>query len=167
MQNHDHETISKSQRKRELDELRQLGQKLLEFSEDSLRQLALPELLLEAVLAGRKITSHGAHKRQLQYIGKLLKEIDATPVRVAVAAREHQHDTSTREFHQLESLRDQLLAAGDDAIPAVLASYPQTDRQRLRKLVRQARQQQVTGQPAGATRALFRYLRELQDAPEY
>jgi ribosome-associated protein len=167
MQDHDHDTISKSQRKRELDELKQLGQKLLDFSEDSLRRLGLPELLLDAVLTGKKITSHVAHKRHLQYIGKLLKEFDATPVRAAVEAREHQHDTSTREFHLLESLRDQLLVRGDAAIPAVLAQFPRTDRQHLRKLVRQARQQQTTGQPAGAARALFRYLRELQDAPEY
>jgi len=167
MQDHDDDTISKSQRKRELDGLRQLGQKLLDFSEDSLRRLGLPELLLDAVLAGKKITSHVARKRHLQYIGKLLKEIDAAPVRAAVEAREHQHDTSTREFHLLESLRDQLLARGDEAIPAVLAQFPRTDRQHLRKLVRQARQQHATGQPAGAARALFRYLRELQDAPEY
>jgi len=167
MQDHDYDTISKSQRKRELDDLKQLGQKLLDFSEDSLRRLGLPELLLDAVLTGKKITSHVARKRHLQYIGKLLKEFDATPVRAAVEAREHQHDTSTREFHLLESLRDQLLARGDAAIPAVLAQFPRTDRQHLRKLVRQARQQQTTGQPAGAARALFRYLRELQDAPEY
>ncbi|MGD2111815.1 MAG: ribosome biogenesis factor YjgA [Gammaproteobacteria bacterium] len=161
------DVVSKSQRKRELDELKQLGVKLLDFSEDSLRRLDLPEQLLEAVLTGRKITSHGARKRQLQYIGKLLKVFDATSVREAVAAREHQHDTATREFQRLEALRERLLAAGDDAVPAVLELFPRADRARLRKLVRQARQQQATGQPAGATRALFRYLRDLQGAPGY
>jgi ribosome-associated protein len=167
MSDHANDEISKSQRKRDLAELRQLGRKLLDFSEDSLRKLDLPEPLLEAVLTGKRITSHVAHKRQLQYIGKLLNEFDATPVRAAVAAREHQHDTSTREFHRLESLREQLLAEGDAAIPAVLAQFPRTDRAHLRKLVRQARQEQATGQPPGAARALFRYLRELQDAPEF
>lgn len=166
MTDRDHEAISKSQRKRDLGELKELGLKLLAFSEDSLRRLDLPEPLLEAVLEGKRITSHVARKRQLQYIGKLMKEFDAEPVRAAVAAREHQHDTSTREFHELESLRERLLAEGDAAIPAVLGLYPQSDRQHLRKLVRQARQQQLTGQPAGAARALFRYLRELQDAAE-
>ena len=167
MHEHDQETVSKSQRKRELDELKQLGQKLLDFSEESLRRLGLPELLLDALMAGKKITSHVARKRQLQYIGKLLNEYDATPAREAVAAREHQRDTSTREFHLLETLRDRLLAHGDEALPEVLAQFPHTDRQHLRKLVRQARQQQISGQPAGAARALFRYLRELQDTPEY
>ncbi|MEZ5543004.1 MAG: ribosome biogenesis factor YjgA [Pseudomonadota bacterium] len=166
MTDRDHEAISKSQRKRDLGELKELGLKLLAFSEDSLRRLDLPEPLLEAVLEGKRITSHVARKRQLQYIGKLMKEFDAEPVRAAVAAREHQHDTSTREFHELEALRERLLAEGDAAIPAVLGLFPQSDRQHLRKLVRQARQQQLTGQPAGAARALFRYLRELQDAAE-
>jgi len=162
----DHDEISKSQRKRELDDLKQLGLRLLNFSEDSLRRLDLPEQLLDAVLTARKITSNSARKRQLQYIGKLMKEIDATAIREAVEAREHQHDTSTLQFHQLESLRDQLLARGDEAVPAVLAQYPRTDRQHLRKLVRQARQQQATGQPPSAARALFRYLRELQEESE-
>jgi len=167
MPHHDRDTVSKSQRKRDLDELRQLGAKLLDFSEDSLRRMELPEALLEAVLTGKRITSHVARKRQLQYIGKLMKTIDAAPVREAVAAREHQHDTTTREFHRLESLRDRLLVAGDDAVPAVLAQFPRADRQRLRKLVRQARQEQATGQPAGAARALFRFLRELQQGAQY
>lgn len=161
----DEEGISKSQRKRDLTELRNLGGKLLDYSEDSLRAMGLPERLLEAVLEGRRITSHVARKRQLHYIGKLMKEYDTTPVREAVTAREHQHDTSTRAFHELEGLRERLLAEGDDALPDVLAQFPRTDRARLRKLVRQARQEQSTGQPAGAGRALFRYLRELQDAP--
>lgn len=161
----DEEGISKSQRKRDLAELRDLGIKLLDFSEESLRALALPERLLEAVLEGKRITSHVARKRQLHYIGKLMKGYDPTPVREAIAAREHQHDTSTRTFHELEGLRERLISEGDDALPAVLAQFPRTDRAHLRKLVRQARQEQSTGQPAGAGRALFRYLRELQDSP--
>jgi ribosome-associated protein len=165
MDHRDHEEISKSQRKRELDELKQLGLKLVDFSEDSLRRLAIPDQLFEAVMTAKKITSRVARKRQLQYIGKLMKEIDDTPIRQAVEAREHQHDTSTRAFHLLETLRDKLLAEGDDAVPAVLAQFPQADRPHLRKLVRQARQQQATGQPVGAARALFQYLRELQETP--
>ena len=163
----DQEEISKSQRKRELHDLKQLGLKLLEFSDDALRQLNLPETLLDALLTAKKIHSNSARKRQLQYIGKLMKEIDAQPIRAVVQAREHQHLTTTREFHLLESLRDTLLVKGDDALPTVLAEFPRTDRQHLRKLVRQARQEQETGQPPGAARALFRYLRELQEEPEY
>ena len=163
----DQTEISKSQRKREMDELKRLGMELLEFSDDALRQLPLPETLLEALRTGKRITSNNARKRQMQYIGKLLKDIDATPLHAAVDARKHQHATHTREFHQIEELRDKLILEGDRALPAVLAVFPHTDRQHLRKLLRQARREQETGQPPRATRLLFRYLRELQEQPDY
>jgi len=159
--------ISKSQRKREMDELKSLGMELLEFSDDALRQLQLPEVLLEALRTGKRITSNNARKRQIQYIGKLLKDIDATPLHAAVDARNHQHATHTREFHQLEELRDKLILEGDQALPALLALFPRTDRQHLRKLIRQARREQETRQPPRAARLLFRYLRELQEEPDY
>jgi len=170
MQDTDYEAeqgISKSQRKRELDELKALGWKLLEFSDDALRQMLLPDQLLEAIRTAKKISAHGARKRQMQYIGKLMRDIDAAPVRAAVAAREHQQDTSTRSFHQIEELRDRLIAEGDSAVPDVLARFPRGDRQRLRKLVRQARTELETGQPPRAARTLFRYLRELQEEPDF
>ncbi len=159
--------ISKTQRKRDLHALKELGIKLLDFSDDSLRQLDLPEKLLEALLTAKKITSNVARKRQLAYVGKLMKEIDPAPIQAIVQAREHQHLTSTREFHLLEDLREQLLVEGDAALPAVLEHFPRTDRQYLRKLVRQAQSEQTRGQPQGAARRLFRYLRELQTAPDY
>jgi len=158
--------ISKSQRKRDLAELKSLGMELLEFSDDALRQLMLPEVLLEALRTAKRITSNNARKRQLQYIGKLLKDVDAAPLREAVDARNHQHATHTREFHQLEELRDKLILEGDRALPEVLALYPHTDRQHLRKLLRQARKELDNKQPPRASRLLFRYLRELQAEPD-
>lgn len=158
--------ISKSQRKREMDELKQLGSELLEFTDDALRQLCLPDELLDAIRTAQRINSHGARKRQLQYIGKLMRGIDETPIRQAIEARDHQQSTHTREFHLLEELREKLLARGDSALPDVLAQFPRTDRQHLRKLVRQARKEQEAGQPPRAARLIFRYLRELQEESE-
>ena len=158
----DQDEISKSRRKRELQELKKLGEILLDFSDDSLRQLMLPENLLDALGTARKIHSHGARKRQLQYIGKLMKDIDMAPVRQAIEARDRQHDSHSREFHRLETLREQLLADSDSALPAVLAHFPHADRPHLRKLVSQARKERDSGQPPRAYRLLFRYLRELQ-----
>ncbi len=163
----DQQEISKSQRKRDLHELKSLGIDLLEFSDDALRQLRMPDVLLEALRTAKRINSNSARKRQLQYIGKLLKDTDVTPLREAVEARKHQHATHTREFHQLEDLRDRLILEGDTALPRVLALFPRTDRQHLRKLVRQARREQETRQPPRASRLLFRYLRELQEEPDY
>jgi len=164
--NDNQDEISKSQRKRDMDSLKKLGTNLLEFSDDALRQL-LPEVLLEAMRTAKRITSNNARKRQMQYIGKLLKEVDATPLHEAVEARNHQHSTHTKGFHRLEALRDKLIAEGDSALPEVLALFPHTDRQHLRKLVRQARKEQETKQPPRASRLLFRYLRELQEEPGY
>ena len=158
---------SKSQRKRDMDELKRLGMELLEFSDDALRELLLPEVLLEALRTGKRITSNNARKRQMQYIGKLLKDVDAAPLHAAVDVRNHQHATHTREFHQLEELRDKLILEGDSALPAVLALFPRTDRQYLRKLIKQARKEHETRQPPRASRLLFRYLRELQEQPDY
>lgn len=159
--------ISKSQRKRELDDLKKLGSELLEFSDDALRQLMIADVLLEALRTARRITSNSARKRQLQYIGKLLKDEDAAPLQAAVDARNHQHLTHTRDFHKIEELRDKLIKEGDSALPDVLALFPHTDRQHLRKLIRQTRKELETRQPPRASRLLFRYLRELQDEPEY
>jgi ribosome-associated protein len=158
---------SKSQRKRDLDELRQLGRELLGFSDAALRELQLPETLLDALRTAQKIRAHGAQKRQLQYIGKLLREVDDTPIREAIETRDRQHATHTRGFHQLEELRDKLLAEGDAALGEAMALFPLADRQHLRKLVRQARHQHQQKQPPRAARQLFRYLRELREAPDY
>jgi ribosome-associated protein len=158
---------SKSQRKRDLDELRQLGHALLGFSDDALRQLQLPETLLEALRAAQKIRAHGALKRQLQYIGKLLREVDDAPIREAIELRNRQHIAHTREFHRLEALRDHLLTGEDAALAETLALFPLAERPLLRKLVRQARQEHDQKQQPRAARQLFRYLRELQEAPDY
>ena len=167
MEDDDHLEISKSQRKRDLDELKKLGSELLEFSDDALRQLEMSEVLLAALRTARRITSNSARKRQMQYIGKLLKDEDADPLIAAVNARHHQHATHTRDFHKLEELRDKLIREGDSALADVQALFPRADRQHLRKLVRQARKELETNQPARASRLLFRALRELQEQPEY
>jgi ribosome-associated protein len=167
MNHDDRDETSKSQRKRDIQELKRLGVELLGFSDDALRQLLLPEVLLDALRTAKRIHSNGARKRQMQYIGKLMQDIDATPVRQAIEDRNRQHATHTREFHLLETLREQLIADGDSVLPAALAQFPHADRQHLRKLVRQARKEQETRQPPRASRLLFRYLRELQEEPDY
>ena len=96
-----------------------------------------------------------------------MRDIDVTPVRKAVDAADHHQSSWTREFHLLEELREKLLAEGDSALPEVLSHFPRCDRQHLRKLVRQAKKELETRQPPRASRLLFRYLRELQDEPDY
>jgi ribosome-associated protein len=155
---------SKTRRKRDMEALQELGSELLNFSDEVLLQMDLPETLRDAVQAARKIRSHGARKRQLQYIGKLMRDIDPAPVRAAIEAQEHRQDTGTRAFHLLEELRDALVLQGDPALATVLEHFPLADRQHLRKLTRQARREHEEHQPPKASRQLFRYLRELQEA---
>lgn len=162
---HDHAgKPSKTRRKHDMEALQALGRELLNFSDDALQQLALPEGLLDAVLAARKITAHGAQRRQLQYIGKLMRGVDPEPIKAAIAAREHQQDTHNQAFHLLEDLREALIVEADSALAVVLEHFPQADRQHLRKLARQARKEHNEKQPPRASRRLFRYLRELQEA---
>jgi ribosome-associated protein len=155
---------SKTRRKRDVEALQELGSALLDFSEEQLQQLDLPEKLLDAVREAGRIHAYGARRRQLQYIGKLMRDIDPAPIRAAIAAREHQQETHTQAFHLLEDLRDALLLQGDAALGTVLEHFPLADRQHLRKLARQARREHDEHQPPKASRRLFRYLRELQEA---
>jgi ribosome-associated protein len=103
----------------------------------------------------------------MQFIGRLMRDIDATPIRQAIDAADHQQSSQTKEFHLIEDLREKLLAEGDDALPEVLSHFPRCDRQHLRKLARQAKKEQEAHQPPRASRQLFRYLRELQEEPGY
>lgn len=157
--------VSKTRRKREMEAMQKLGEALLGFDTDALAKLDLPDQLLEALHTANRIKSHGARRRQLQYIGKLMRQIDTEPIEAAVHAREHQHTTNTQEFHRLEELREALITGGDSALASVMEQFPLADRQRLRKLTRQARKEHADKQPPKASRTLFRYLRELQEEP--
>lgn len=159
----DQAPVSKTRRKREMQALRNLGEELLSFDGKALQKLGLPDKLLEALHTATRIKSHGARRRQLQYIGKLMRQVDTAPIEAAVHAQRHQETTHTREFHLLEELREALITGGDAALVTVLKHFPLADRQRLRKLARQAGREHEDNQPPKAARTLFRYLRELQE----
>ena len=160
------EAPSKSRRKRDMLELQKLGEELLAFSDAALREMGLPEPLFEAIESARRIKAHGGRRRQLQYIGKLMRTLDTVPIRAAIASRQQQETTHTRAFHRLEGLREALIDDADAALAGVLEDYPAADRQQLRRLARQARTERENHQPPRAARALFRYLRDLQEASD-
>ena len=162
-EHNDQAQVSKTRRKRTMEALQKLGEALLTFDNDALLKLDLPEPLLDALHTANRIKAHGARRRQLQYIGKLMRQLDTAPIEAAVQARQHQHTTNTREFHLLEELREALITGGDTTLATVLQHFPMADRQRLRKLARQARKEREDNQPPKASRTLFRYLRELQE----
>src|SRR5512145_2029455 len=112
---------SKSLRKRQSTDLQALGETLIELPASELAELPLPENLRDAVELARRITAHGGLYRQKQYIGKLMRKIDAEPIRAALAARKDRERVAAMRFRKVEHWRDRLLADGPQAIDALLA----------------------------------------------
>jgi ribosome-associated protein len=159
----DPEAPSKSRRKRDMLALQKLGEELLAFPVATLQDMGLPEPLFEAIETARRIKAHGGRRRQLQYIGKLMRNLDTASIREAIASRRQQQSTHTRAFHRLEGLREALIDDADAALAVVFEEFPAADRQHLRRLARQARTERDNHQPPRAARVLFRYLRDLQE----
>ena len=151
--------ISKSQLKREAHAITRLGEQLVELDEKKLRQFELPENILDAVLAARKIRAHGARKRQLLYLGKLLRTIDTSDISARLASLNNQSKEDAAAFQRLEQWRDRLLA-DDQALTELLNEHPALDVQHIRQLIRTARKEQQETKPPAAARSLFRYLRD-------
>ncbi len=154
---------SKSQVKREMSALQVLGETLVALSAHELERIPLPEKLHDAVVAARGMTQRGARKRQLQYIGKVMRNVDPEPIREHLAELQSRSRQSASRQHHLERLRDLLLNEGDAAMDEVLLVLPGAERTHLRQLMREAHKEMLHNKPPHASRALFRYLRDLQD----
>jgi ribosome-associated protein len=152
--------ISKTQRKREMHALQDLGEILVELPADHLRQVDLPEHLRDAILEARKITRWGARRRQLQYIGRLMREVDVTAIRPQLERWSRASAQEAARSRRVEQWRDRLLNE-ESALTELLAHFPQADAQHLRTLTRNAKQEAAHDKPPRSARALFRVLREL------
>ena len=160
MQDNDHEQeLSKTQIKQRMHELQEIGEVLVELPKEKLKQLNLPETLYEAVLEARRITAHGGRRRQLQYIGKLMRGIDDAPIRAKLDEWNGNHAEETALLHRLENWRLRLIE-DDAALSEFLAQYPDFDVQHLRVLIRNSRKEQQLGKPPKSSRELFKLLRE-------
>lgn len=154
---------SKSARKREMLALQALGESLLALNDQQLAQLPVAdERLLQAIREARAIRSNSARRRHLQFIGKLMRDIDPEPLQRSLQSLHQGHKQDNESFHRLEKLRDDTLAAGPRGVELVIAQWPQADRQQLRQLVLQHQREAQHGKPPAASRKLFRYLRDLQ-----
>lgn len=159
----DNQIKSKSQRKREMTALQDLGDKLVKMPDAVLARIELPDVLRDAVDQARKIKAREGLRRQMQYIGRLMREVDAEAVRRSVEAVELRHRGDVRAFHDLERWRERLIEEGDPAVDAFVSHYPDADRQRLRQLTRSARREQGVEGASRSARLLFRYLRDIQE----
>ncbi len=159
----DDEKPSKSELKRQMTQLQKLGEQLLNLQPVELEKMQLPETLLEALALARRIKSREGKRRQLQYIGKLMRSIDAEPIRLHLQQREQGQQLAQRRFHQLEQMRDRLVNNGTGEIEQVMARFPTADRTRLGHLVRAAGRERENHQAPKSARRLFRYLRDLDE----
>ena len=148
---------TKSARKRESTALQQLGSALVDLSPGHLHGMDLPETLRAAVLEAQRIRSRGALRRQIQYIGRLMRDVDPAPLIEQLSALRAGSDHAKAELHEVERWRARLLA-DDDALTDWLNRYPVSDVQRLRQLIREARRESADGRPPRANRSLFRLL---------
>lgn len=165
------ERPSKTQRKQAMHDLQELGEALLTLPASRVAALNLPERLQDALAETRRTRSFEGKRRQMQLIGKLMRLVDAEPIREAVAAFRLGHAQDALTLHEAERWRAELIA-GDDALTRWMAAYPATDVQQLRSLVRSARKDAVpdaapgVGQRQGrAFRDLFQLVRETLARP--
>jgi ribosome-associated protein len=155
--------VSKTQQKRAMLDLQALGIALVDLSAAQLAALALPAPLAAAVADARRMSQHGARRRQLQYIGKLMRDLDPEPIREQLAALRGQSARAAARQRRLEDWRARLLE-DDGALTAFAQEFPAADLQALRTAIRNARREQAGAKPPRAYREIFRLLREAQSA---
>lgn len=158
---------SKSELKRQSTDLQALGEQLIGLPENELDALPLPEILRDAVMLARRITAHGGLYRQKQYIGKLMRKIDAEPIRIAIAAKRDGERVAALRFRRIEQWRDRLILEGPQAIEVLRAeTNVATDAAALGSLIHRARREKDRGETPVASRELFKVLRAAFAAAE-
>lgn len=152
------EWISKTKMKKQMNDLQDLGVSLTKLAPDTLKKIGLPEQLLEAVLTHKKITSNSAKKRQTQYIGRLMREIDPEPIEAYLAQLKGENTAHNALLQRIEQTRDKLIA-DDNALTDFIAAYPEADASELRTLIRNTRKERELNKPPKNFRALFQALK--------
>jgi len=157
--------VSKSEIKRDAEELKRLGVELVELGKNALEKMPLDDDLRAAIELAQKIKKEG-RRRQLQLVGKMMRSRDVEPIRQALDKLKNRHNQQVSLFHKLEALRDRLVDEGDEAISEVLRLYPEADRQQLRVLIRNAQKEKAANKPPKSYRQIFSYLRELAESQD-
>ena len=166
MQKHDDNTDemdlppSKTRIKQQMHDLQGIGEQLVELSNDRLKELDLPEHLFDAVREMKRINKFGAQRRQMQFIGRLMREVETAPIVAKLevwSGKSHQH---IAWLHQIERWRDRLLE-DESALTELLADHPGSDAQRLRALIRNALKEKEQAKPPKSYREIFQILREI------
>ncbi len=155
---------SRSQNRREALEILALGETLVELTPAQLSRLPIPEDLMSHIEYTKRITSHGARKRQLAFLAKQMRREEDETLDAIRDALDANSEISRREvaiLHRAEHWRERLMAEGDAALTALLDEHPAADRQQLRTLVRNAQAERDKNKPPRAFREIFQVLRAL------
>ncbi|MDF0604763.1 DUF615 domain-containing protein [Neisseriaceae bacterium TC5R-5] len=162
--NPDDSLVSKSQRKRDMDALQDLGRELVDLSKETLKKMQLSEDLLTAILDYKRFTAHGALRRQLQYIGKLMRDVDPEPIQQYLQVLKGESAEHTAWQHLLERWRERLLD-DDQMLARFVTDFPDADPQMLRTLIRNARKEKLDNKPPKSFRLLYQAIKDLIPEP--
>lgn len=156
----DETPLSKTQRKQQMHALQELGERLVALKREQLEQLRLPENLLDSILEAKRLTRHEAIRRQMQYIGRIMRAVDSAPIQARLDEWTGASRAQAARVHMIERWRERLLE-DEAALGELMVQYPRADSQRLRTLLRNTLQEQLAHKPPRSSRALFRELRDL------
>ena len=137
---------SKTKRKKDMHALQEIGEQLVELDPKKLAEFDLPEILSDAIRQAGTIQKHGARRRQMQYIGRLMREVDAQPIQQKLDSWQQTSKHQTARLHLLERWRERLLS-DEHALTEFAKQYPQADLQRLRLLIRNAQKEKAAEKP--------------------
>lgn len=157
----DLEPLSKTRKKQQMQELQDLGEELADLSTDWLKKIDIPESLRDALFEAQRMNSHGAKRRQLQYVGKLMRDLEAEPIRAALANIRGESAVEVARMHRLERLRSRLME-DEQALTDIANTFPEADLQHLRALRRSALKEQEGQKPPRSYRAIFQALKDLE-----
>lgn len=157
--NEDARPVSKTRRKQDMHARQRLGEALVELTPAQLSGLDLPEQLRDAIAEARRVPTFEGRRRQMQYIGRLMREVDPAPIERYLALLRNERSRDNARHHEVERWRQRLLES-DEALTELARLHPGLDTQQLHTLARNARREMAAGAPPRSSRALFRMLRE-------
>lgn len=155
------EEKSRTQVKKEVEELQKLGERLISLSKAQLLSIDIPQELIDTVLLSKSITTNKAKRRQKQYIGALMREIDTDPILKALRNLDNGLPLGNSNSSEVKDLLKKLIDGDDSSIERIVEKNPKADRQKLRQLVRNARKEKLTAKSQKATKNLQHYIREV------
>ena len=157
----DDDWVSKTQRKKECDDILVLGERLIVLNKEELDQINMDDELRDAIEEAQRIKSNNALKRQKHFIAKIIRGLGDETLTSQLERVLHKHDIYNADFKRMEKWRDNIIENGDKAINAFIEEHPQADRSRLRQLVRNADKEKKNNKPPAAYRQIFKYIREV------